>query len=168
MDWRSPAASLPGTQQCSPADATSGSLTIKAHRTLRRSSLVLGALPTAVPRARLHTQQVLREWTLPVDVHAAELLVSELVSNSLQAAGAVDGHPPVGLHLSAGNAVVLIEVWDGSTQPPVPAELEDGIPPLDQDGGRGLFLVERFSGCWGWHLTKNPPGKVTWCELRPE
>jgi anti-sigma regulatory factor (Ser/Thr protein kinase) len=129
---------------------------------------VLSALPTAVPRARLYTRQVLREWTLPVDVHAAELLVSELVSNSLQAARVVDGHPLVGLRLSVGNAAALIEVWDGSTQPPVPAELEDGVPPLDHEGGRGLFLVETLSGRWGWHLTKNPPGKVTWCEIRAE
>jgi anti-sigma regulatory factor (Ser/Thr protein kinase) len=125
----------------------------------------LGAFPAAVPCARLHVRQVLWEWALPVDVHAAELLVSELVSNSLQATGAVDEHQAVGLRLSAGNAVVLIEVWDGSTQPPVPAELEDGCPPLDHEGGRGLFLVEMLSARWGWHLTKNPSGKVTWCEI---
>jgi hypothetical protein len=67
--------------------------------------------------------------------------------------------------LSAGNAFVLIEVWDGSTHPPVPAELEDGIPALDQEGGRGLFLVETLSERWGWYPTRNPEGKVTWCEI---
>jgi anti-sigma regulatory factor (Ser/Thr protein kinase) len=111
---------------------------------------------------------VLREWALCVDVYTAELLVSELVSNSLQAAGAVEGHPLVGLRLSADNAVVLIEVWDGSNQPPVLAEFEDGVPPLDRESGRGLFLVESLSGRWGWQPTKNPPGKVTWCVIRSE
>ena len=136
-----------------------------ARRAPLRSSLVLGAFPTAVPCARLHTRQVLWEWMLPVDVDSAELLVSELVTNGVQAAGAVDGKPPVGLYLSAGDALVLIEVWDGSTQPPVPAELQDGIPALDQEGGRGLFLVEALSERWGWWLTKDPPGKVTWSEV---
>ena len=165
MDWRSPAASVPRTRRLAPSDAASGPLTMTALRTSRRNSLVLGALPTAVPCARLHARQVLWEWELPVDVDAAELLVSELVSNSIQAAGAVDGNPPVSLRLSAGDAWVLIEVRDGSTHPPVPAELHDGIPALDQAGGRDLFLVEALSARWGWYPTNNPPGKVTWCEL---
>lgn len=168
MDWRSPPASAPRTQHYPLADSASGPLTMTALRAPRRSSLSLGTLPTAAPCARLHTRQVLWEWMLPVDVDAAELLVSELVTNGVQAAGAVDGNPPVGLYLSAGNAFVLIQVWDGSILPPVPAELEDGIPALDHEGGRGLFLVEALSERWGWHLTNNPPGKVTWCEIRAE
>jgi len=108
---------------------------------------------------------VLWEWAAPVDIAAAELLVSELVTNGVQAAGAIGGKPPVGLRLSAGNGVVLIEVWDGNPRPPEPAELEDGIPPLDQEGGRGLFLVEMLSERWGWYPTRNPEGKVIWCEL---
>jgi len=83
----------------------------------------------------------------------------------LPAAGATGGKPPVGLRLSAGNGGVLIEVWDGNPRPPEPTELEDGIPPLDQEGGRGLFLVETLSERWGWYPTRNPEGKVTWCEI---
>jgi anti-sigma regulatory factor (Ser/Thr protein kinase) len=108
---------------------------------------------------------VLWEWAAPVDIAAAELLVSELVTNGVQAAGATGGNPPVGLRLSAAYGLVLIEVWDGNASPPDPAELEDGIPPLDQEAGRGLFLVETLGERWGWYPTKDPPGKVTWCEL---
>jgi hypothetical protein len=57
------------------------------------------------------------------------------------------------------------EVWDGNARPPEPAELEDGIPPLDQEGGRGLLLVETLSERWGWYPTQSPEGKVIWCEL---
>ena len=88
-------------------------MTMAAPWAYRRSSLVLGALPLRCP-ARLHARQVLWEWAAPVDIAAAELLVSELVTNGVQAAGAIGGKPPVGLRLSAGNGVVLIEVWDGT------------------------------------------------------
>jgi anti-sigma regulatory factor (Ser/Thr protein kinase) len=72
---------------------------------------------------------VLWEWAAPVDIAAAELLVSELVTNGVQAARLTGGNPPVSLRLSAGNGLVLIEVWDGNSSPPKPAELEeDGIP----------------------------------------
>ena len=165
MDWRSPMAGARESQRNSPGDATSGPMTMAAPWTSLRSSLVLGALPTAVPCARLHARQVLWEWALSVDIAAAELLVSELVTNGVQAAGAIAGNPSVGLRLSAGNGLVLIEVWDGNASPPEAAELEDSVPPLDHEGGRGLFLVETLSQRWGWYPTKDPPGKVTWCEL---
>ena len=165
MDCRNPVAGVHESQRRSLGDAIGGPMTMAAPWAYRRSSLVLGALPTAVPCARLHARQVLWEWAAPVDIAAAELLVSELVTNGVQAAGATGGNPPVGLRLSAAYGLVLIEVWDGNASPPDPAELEDGIPPLDQEAGRGLFLVETLGERWGWYPTKDPPGKVTWCEL---
>jgi anti-sigma regulatory factor (Ser/Thr protein kinase) len=95
-----------------------------------------------------------------------ELLVSELVTNGLKAASVTDGNPPVGLRLSAGSELLLIEVWDGSNHPPVPRELDGDVPGLDQEGGRGLFLVQALGASWDWYPTSNPAGKVTWCELR--
>jgi anti-sigma regulatory factor (Ser/Thr protein kinase) len=165
MDCRSPMAGVRESQHNSLGNATSGPMTMAAPWMSHRSSLVLGTLPTAVSCARLHARQVLWEWALSADIAAAELLVSELVTNGVQAAGAIAGNPPVGLRLSAGNGLVLIEVWDGNASPPEPAELEDGIPPLDHEGGRGLFLVGTLSQRWGWYPTKEPPGKVTWCEI---
>ena len=131
-----------------------------------RSSLVLGALPGAVPCARLHARQVLWEWAVPVDVDTAELLVSELVTNGLKAAWATHSDPPISLTLSASGNVLAIEVWDGNPHPPVLRELDDGVPPLDDESGRGLFLVHALSEKWGWYPTGNPAGKVTWCELQ--
>jgi hypothetical protein len=60
---------------------------------------------------------------------------------------------------------LLIEVWDSNVQPPVPRVLENGFPQVDAESGRGLFLVETLSERWGWYPTRNPGGKVTWCEL---
>ena len=50
-----------------------------------RSYLQLGALPGAVPCARLHTKLVLWEWGLDRLVETAELLVSEIITNAVQA-----------------------------------------------------------------------------------
>jgi anti-sigma regulatory factor (Ser/Thr protein kinase) len=100
-----------------------------------------------------------------VDADTAELLVSELVTNGLKASWATGRNPPVGFQLSTHASALLIEVWDGNEQAPAPAELDDGVPNLDGEGGRGLFLVEAMSRAWGWYPTDNPRGKVTWCEL---
>ena len=47
-----------------------------------RSYLELGALPTAVPCARLHARQLVWEWGLNGLAANTELLVSELVTNA--------------------------------------------------------------------------------------
>jgi anti-sigma regulatory factor (Ser/Thr protein kinase) len=130
-----------------------------------RNSLQLGALPTAAPCARLHAKHLLLEWGLEAIADTAELLVSELVTNSVNAAQAIEQRPPVWLQLSTDNIQLLIEVWDGNTRPPNPRELQDGLPALEDEGGRGLFLVATLSDRWNWYLTREPIGKVVWCEL---
>src|ERR1700722_9010760 len=59
-----------------------------------RSSLQLGALPTATPCARLHARHVLREWGIIGIADTAELLVSELVTNGVRAAQTLEPKPP--------------------------------------------------------------------------
>jgi len=58
--------------------------------------LPLGALPTAVPCARGYTRAILDEWNLADLADAAELIVSELVTNSVQATADKDGRPRYG------------------------------------------------------------------------
>lgn len=130
-----------------------------------RNSLQLGALSTAAPCARLHAKHLLWEWGLDAITDAAELLVSELVTNGVKAVQAMEQKPPVWLRLSTNSIRLLIEVWDGNTSPPSPGELEDGVPALEDEGGRGLFLVATLSGRWDWYPTQEPIGKVVWCEL---
>lgn len=130
-----------------------------------QNSLQLGALPTAVPCARLHAKHLFWEWGLAAIADTAELLVSELVTNGVNAAQAMEQRPPVWLRLSTNNLQLLIEVWDGNTRPPRPRGLKDGLPALDDEAGRGLFLVATMSDRWNWYLTREPLGKVVWCEL---
>lgn len=150
------------------ADGVAVRMAYNEVRFPRRSSLLLGALPSAVPCARLHARQLLWEWSLSEVAEAAELLLSELLTNAVQAARATINDLPVNVRLSANRDRLLIEVWDSNVQPPVPRVLENGFPQVDAESGRGLFLVETLSERWGWYPTRNPEGKVTWCELGRE
>ena len=138
------------------------------HQWPLSSSLELGALPTAVPCARLHVRHLLREWGLTGLAADTELLVSELVTNAVKAT-AERQQAGILLRLSGDSARVLIEVWDADPQPPVPKEPgHDGTPDPQEEGGRGLFLVAALSARWNWYPTEEPAGKVVWCELEAE
>jgi|SRR5579859_1920041 len=153
----------PVTQPCQTNhDALGGDMTMQWPL---RNSLQFGAFPTAAPCARLHTKHLLWEWGLEGIADIAELLVSELVTNGVKAVQAMVPRPPVWLRLSTNNIQLLIEVWDGNTLPPDPRGLEEGFPSLEDEGGRGLFLVATLSDRWNWYLTQKPAGKVVWCEL---
>jgi anti-sigma regulatory factor (Ser/Thr protein kinase) len=125
-----------------------------------RSSLELGALSTAVPCACLHVKHVLWEWGLNGLAESAELLVSELVTNAVNASGQPGQTVSVNL---AGNATrVLVEVRDADPRPPAPSE--PGEPGADGTGD-GVLLIAALSTNWNWYPTQDPPGKVVWCEL---
>jgi anti-sigma regulatory factor (Ser/Thr protein kinase) len=124
-----------------------------------RSYLELGALPSAVPCARLHTRQLLWEWHLTGLADDAELLVSELVTNAVQITQADGRTAPVRLWLLAGRAQLLMLIWDASPLPPVPMNTSG-----DAENGRGLLLVETLSTRWGF-FAHHSDGKVTWAVL---
>ena len=64
-----------------------------------QSFLELGALPGAVPCARLHARHVVREWGLAALGDGTELAVSELMTNAVQVARAMSQADPVRLWL---------------------------------------------------------------------
>ena len=131
-----------------------------------RSSLELGALPTAVPCARLHAKHLAWEWGLSSITETIELLVSELTTNSVQAVAGQDGQPTIRLGLLCDNVRVRIEVWDPDPRPPAPKDpAADGMPDLEAESGRGLFLVAALSARWDWVPTQEPAGKTVWCEI---
>jgi hypothetical protein len=128
-----------------------------------RSSLELGALPTAVPCACVHTQLLLWEWGLNSLAERAELLVSELVTSAVNATAGQNGQV-VALYLSGNATQVLIEVHDTDSRPPGPRG--PGKPGEENAGARdGVLLVAALSTRWDWYPTADPPGKVVWCEL---
>jgi anti-sigma regulatory factor (Ser/Thr protein kinase) len=127
-----------------------------AHHT---SHLELAPLPTAVSCARLHTVTVLNEWGLPALADDAALIVSELMTNALEASHALDSRPPITLHLSADTDRLVIEAWDQS-----PADPEIPHADTDSEAGRGLMIVAALADRWGahrgWHNRK-----AVWAEL---
>lgn len=122
-----------------------------------RSYLELGALPGAVPCARLHARQVLWEWGLPALSENAELLVSELMTNAIRASRPAQHVMPVRLLLSSDRSRLLIEVQDTNHHPPAPTDVDD-----DDESGRGLHIVDAISTKCGWHTKEDLSGKIVW------
>lgn len=89
-----------------------------------------------------------RQWT-----QLAMLIVSELVTNSVQHAGGC-----LSLDVQARGATVTIGATDGSAAVPSRRDADDA-------GGRGLMLIEAVSG--GWGVQKRPGGKRVWVRLAP-
>jgi anti-sigma regulatory factor (Ser/Thr protein kinase) len=126
------------------------------------SHLELGALPGAVPCARLHAKQMLWEWGLAELGESTELLVSELATNALEASQAMGSVSAATIHLwlLSDKTHVLVLVWDRNPQPPVRNDATD-----EDESGRGLLLVESVSEAWGWYFPDHLGVKVVWCRV---
>jgi anti-sigma regulatory factor (Ser/Thr protein kinase) len=122
-----------------------------------RDFLEYGALPSAVPSARLHARQIAWEWGLSALGENVELLVSELMTNGIAAARAIEPISPVRLWLLADTTRILILVWDASPYPPTPAHADEYA-----ESGRGLLLVQALSQRWGSYPTPQMGGKAVW------
>jgi anti-sigma regulatory factor (Ser/Thr protein kinase) len=131
-----------------------------------RSHLALGALPGAVPCARLHSKQVLWEWGLAQLSEPTELIVSEIITNAIQAVTARVIPAPVLLWLLSDHTRVHIAVWDADARPPQfqPTPVDGGADWSDERG-RGLLIVASISKRWGWYPTPGWGGKVVWAEI---
>jgi anti-sigma regulatory factor (Ser/Thr protein kinase) len=131
-----------------------------------QSVLAIAALPTATPCARLHARNLMHEWGLHDLVDTIELIVSELVTNAVQASMDHDERPRftnehglayIHLRLSTDGVTALVEVWDQNFSLPTPTQ-----PDLDDESGRGLLLVEALAARWGWDLASSGRGKIVW------
>jgi hypothetical protein len=71
--------------------------------------------------------------------------------------------------LSSDNASVLVEVWDADPEPPAPKDLtEDGRPDLQEEGGRGLFLVAALSSRWIGTAPESHPARSSGANWKPD
>jgi anti-sigma regulatory factor (Ser/Thr protein kinase) len=147
------------------SDSTTGVACAAVGADARRSSLELAVVPSAVRTARHWTADLLAQADPP---HPAELidgvvlLVSELVTNAIEAVQALAGDPPeprVWLAIVSQPDLVRIEVHDTASLP-IPAR---GDHDADEESGRGLAVISALATDWGW--TPDPFGKLVWCEL---
>nr|WP_203950573.1 ATP-binding protein [Microbispora rosea] len=146
-----PVGGAPNRPQARPDEAAD-------HRVLsaRRARWTLPAGPRSTSRARRLVRAALRDWAGGADAEVpevAELLVSELVTNALKHGR---GEPVLALLLRDG--VLRCEVEDEArVRVPPPGT------PLEDEGGRGLLIVESLSRSWGVRPTSR--GKAVWFEL---
>lgn len=113
-------------------------------------------LGLAAPGAARHAViAVLGGWGFRDErwLQAAELLVSELVTNAVRHGGGA-----VAFSVESHDGQVVLCVADSSSAPPRHRD-------PDHDGGRGLALIEAFSTRWG--VRDHQGGKQVWVELRP-
>jgi serine/threonine-protein kinase RsbW len=111
--------------------------------------------PASVPAARRDLRAVLAGWGLGGLGEGAELVVSELVTNAVNAGGC---GREVETRYEREPVGVRVEVADGSPVMPVMREAGPGA-----ENGRGLSLVDAVTGGrWGFTRDPGTGGKRVW------
>ncbi|MFM9590310.1 SpoIIE family protein phosphatase [Streptomyces scabiei] len=108
--------------------------------------------PAAVAGIRAQVARRLEEWGLEEFAYSTELVISELVTNAIRY-----GSDPRRLRVLRDGDSLICEVADGSSTSPHLRRAAD-----TDEGGRGLFLVARFTQGWGTRYLAR--GKVIWTE----
>ncbi|MFF0868252.1 ATP-binding protein [Nonomuraea sp. NPDC003560] len=116
----------------------------------------------SVKTARDVTRSTLRGWGLHELSDDAALVVSELVTNAVRYAMYAAGRREIELLLMRVSPHVLLAVADPSDE--VPRRKE---PDFISENGRGLYIVETYSQCWGWDPLDRG-GKAVWALFRAE
>ncbi|MFI2203370.1 SpoIIE family protein phosphatase [Streptomyces sp. NPDC020192] len=111
----------------------------------------LPADPSLVSEVRASALRRLADWGLEEVSFAAELVLSELVTNAIR-----HGSGPIRVRLLRDRALIC-EVSDTSNTAP---HLRRAA--TTDEGGRGLFLVAQLAQSWGTRYL--PQGKVIWAE----
>jgi anti-sigma regulatory factor (Ser/Thr protein kinase) len=113
--------------------------------------------PAAAAEARRRVRVAIRSWQVPVDMDAALLLTSELVTNAVRHEAGQRAQAVV-LAIACSRGRLRVDVHDTSPSLPSVAEV-----PADAETGRGLLLVETLSDEWGCYRT--PAGKAVYFTL---
>jgi anti-sigma regulatory factor (Ser/Thr protein kinase) len=113
--------------------------------------------PAAAGEARRRVRDAIRSWQVPVDLDAALLLTSELVTNAVRHEAGQLAQAVV-LAIASSRDRLRVDVHDTSCSLPAVAEV-----PADAETGRGLLLVETLSDEWGFYRT--PAGKAVYFAL---
>lgn len=112
---------------------------------------------TAPGQARRLLNIALAEWGLGHLADAAEIIMSELVTNALE-----HGQEPALLNLytdrEPGAGLLFVEVEDAGEHMPAPRDAAD-----DETDGRGLLLVDALAEDWG--VEPFGHGKRVWASL---
>ncbi|AZM64306.1 hypothetical protein DMA10_07740 [Streptomyces sp. WAC 01420] len=113
----------------------------------------------AVRELRHRLTQALLDWGEQDIADVAELLAAELLANAVQHALPVNSdcaRVTLSAHQDTGS--LHVEVADPDPAPPV---MRDAA--TDEEGGRGLALVDALADQWG--VAERADGKVVWFSL---
>lgn len=126
----------------------------------RRDFLELGAVDNSPRTARGVIRERLPPWGLGHLVQVAELVATEMITNSIGATREFTMEPrlpPVRVWLLGSDASVAVLVWDGVRHAPVPRAAGPG-----DESGRGLSIIDALSSQWDYYFPSLPfTGKVT-------
>jgi anti-sigma regulatory factor (Ser/Thr protein kinase) len=125
-----------------------------------KAALDLGAVLTAPGCARAWTREILWEWDAAELADDAELVASELVTNSVSACTGPD-RAAIRLVLTLDQGELAVLVRDDDPSAPVAAQ-----PGVEDESGRGLLIVQHLTDRCGWYpLQGTRPAKVTWAVI---
>jgi anti-sigma regulatory factor (Ser/Thr protein kinase) len=111
--------------------------------------------PDSVPGARDFVRDALSAQPREI-VEAAELMTSELATNSVRHA-----HSDFELAILLSQDEIRVEVSDNGEGQPLPRS-----PTIREQSGRGLQIVLKLSDAWG--VTPLASGKLVWFALQPQ
>lgn len=97
-------------------------------------------------------------------VDTAVLLTSELVTNAVVASSGSLRPGPVGLYAAWAPLEDAVRVLVHDTAPGNPAS-SAGLPPAEEEHGRGLPLISLYAKDWGVCHHGPGPGKTVWFRL---
>ncbi len=120
------------------------------------TTLEIAPEPRSVRAARAWVVTALQELGRADLADAAELGVSELVTNAI-----LHADPPIVVRVGGTPAHPRVEVHDTSAVPPRPRDMNDEERLL-ATVGRGLGIVSMYSSTWGAEVSTQ--GKVVWFE----
>ncbi|AOR36941.1 hypothetical protein BFF78_07315 [Streptomyces fodineus] len=121
---------------------------------LATAAMDLPSVPESVPAGRDFLDKTLSAWGCTNRTDNARLLLSEILTNSVQHA-----EGPITLHLCRTDTDLTVEISDRSPHLPQPR-----VAAEDDECGRGLLLVRALADAWGVRPTDE--GKTTWFGLK--
>jgi DNA-binding NarL/FixJ family response regulator len=116
----------------------------------------LGASDHTPRLARRFVKRAIERWQVRSELDVIELLVSELVTNSI-----VHARSDVEVSVAVVSDRIRVAVFDSSREP---VALREAGP--DDQSGRGLLMLDALAFAWGTEFT--PGGKSVWFEVRNE
>ncbi len=133
------------------------------------SRFKFAATLTAPRCARVFVEHTLRSWLLPDDiVNDAKLIVSELVTNSVEATGFAHSNPTyadlanlalLAVQVRVSGESLFIEVWDSGKPSPFPWPKK-----APDESGWGLKIAFGLGKNYG-HCGLGDDGEIVWVEL---